>query len=44
MKTKPQKDITLIQLFDRFATDDKARKHLEGVLWKDGTDRFAKNS
>jgi transposase-like protein len=37
MKTKPQKDITLIQLFDRFATDDKARKHLEGVLWKDGT-------
>ena len=37
MKTKPaQKDITLIQLFDRFATDDKARKHLEGVLWKDG--------
>jgi transposase-like protein len=37
MKTKPaQKDITLIQLFDRFATDEKARKHLEGVLWKDG--------
>jgi len=37
MKTKPaQKDITLIQLFDRFATDDKARKHLEGVLWKNG--------
>ncbi len=37
MKTKPaQKDITLIQLFDRFATDDKARKHLESVHWKDG--------
>jgi transposase-like protein len=37
MKTKPaQKDITLIQLFDRFATDDKARKHLESVLWKNG--------
>ena len=37
MKTKPaQKDIILIQLFDRFATDDKARKHLEGVLWKGG--------
>jgi transposase-like protein len=37
MKTKEApKDITLIQLFDRFATDDKARKHLEGVLWKNG--------
>jgi len=37
MKTKPaQKDLTLIQLFDRFATDEKARKHLEGVLWKNG--------
>ena len=37
MKTKPsQKDLTLIQLFDRFGTDDKARKHLEGVLWKNG--------
>jgi transposase-like protein len=37
MKTKPaQKDITLIQLFDRFGTDEKARKHLEGVLWKNG--------
>ena len=30
------KDITLIQLFDRFDTDDKARKHLEGLLWKNG--------
>jgi len=37
MKTKPaQKDLTLIQLFDRFGTDEKARKHLESVLWKDG--------
>ena len=37
MKTKSApKDITLIQLFDRFATDDKARKHLESVHWKDG--------
>ncbi|MGD0251676.1 MAG: IS1595 family transposase [Verrucomicrobiota bacterium] len=37
MKTKTaEKDITLIQLFDRFGTDDKARKHLEGVLWKNG--------
>jgi transposase-like protein len=37
MKTKePVKDLTLIQLFDRFGTDEKARKHLEGVLWKNG--------
>jgi len=37
MKTKPApKDLTLIQLFDRFGTDDKARKHLESVLWKNG--------
>jgi hypothetical protein len=37
MKTKTEaKDLTLIQLFDRFATDDKARQHLEGILWKDG--------
>jgi transposase-like protein len=37
MKTKKAiKDITLIQLFDRFDTDDKARKHLESVLWKKG--------
>jgi len=37
MKTKstPQ-DLTLIQLFDRFATDEKARQHLESVLWKKG--------
>jgi transposase-like protein len=37
MKTKPApKDLTLIQLFDRFGTDDKAREHLEKVLWKNG--------
>jgi len=37
MKTKqPPKDLTLIQLFDRFGTDEKARQHLEKVLWKDG--------
>jgi len=36
MKTKDRKDLTLIQLFDRFATDDNARKHLEGIRWKDG--------
>jgi transposase-like protein len=37
MKTKPSaKDLTLIQLFDRFGTDEKARKHLESVLWPQG--------
>jgi transposase-like protein len=37
MKTKPApKDLTLIQLFDRFGTDEKARKHLESILWKGG--------
>ncbi len=37
MKTKDApKDLTLIQLFDRFGTDEQARKHLEGVLWKSG--------
>jgi transposase-like protein len=37
MKTKQApKDLTLIQLFDRFGTDEKARAHLESVLWKDG--------
>src|SRR5260221_293048 len=37
MKTKePQKDLTLIQLFDRFGTDEKARAHLEKVLWPAG--------
>lgn len=37
MKPKsPLKDITLIQLFDRFDTDAKARQHLEAVLWPDG--------
>ena len=37
MKTKPaSKDLTLIQLFDRFGTDEQARTHLESVLWKNG--------
>jgi transposase-like protein len=37
MKTKqPAKDLTLIQLFDRFGTDEKARSHLEKVLWPNG--------
>lgn len=37
MKTKEApKDLTLIQLFDRFGTDAKARKHLESVLWPKG--------
>lgn len=35
MKDK-QKDLTLIQLFDRFGTEEKARTHLEKVIWKDG--------
>jgi transposase-like protein len=34
-KRAPQA-LTLIQLFDRFGTDDKARKHLESVLWPHG--------
>jgi transposase-like protein len=37
MKTnQAQKDLTLIQILNRFNTDEKARKHLEKVLWKDG--------
>jgi transposase-like protein len=37
MKNKePQKDMTLIQLFDRFGTDEKARKHLESIYWPHG--------
>jgi transposase-like protein len=37
MKTKsPLKDLTLIQIIDRFPEDETARKHLEAVLWKDG--------
>jgi transposase-like protein len=37
MKTmSPLKDLTLIQIILRFDTDDKARKHLESVLWKGG--------
>ena len=30
------KDIMLIQIIQRFDTDDKARKHVESVIWKDG--------
>jgi transposase-like protein len=37
MKTKQApKDLTLIQLFDRFGTDDKARAHLEKIIWSNG--------
>jgi transposase-like protein len=37
MQNKAQsKDLTLIQLFDKFDTESKAIKHLEAVLWKDG--------
>ncbi len=37
MKTKsPLKDLTPIQIIDRFPDDETARKHLEAVLWKDG--------
>jgi hypothetical protein len=37
MKTKsPLKALTLIQIILRFDTDEKARKHLESVLWKGG--------
>jgi len=27
------KDVTLVQLIDRFATDDIARVHLESIRW-----------
>jgi transposase-like protein len=37
MKTKsPLKDLTLIQIINRFDTDEKARQHLEQILWRDG--------
>jgi transposase-like protein len=29
-------DLTLIQIIDRFPTDDAARAHLEEIRWKDG--------
>ena len=29
-------DLTLIQLIDRFGTDEKARKHLESIRWSEG--------
>jgi transposase-like protein len=34
--TSVLKDITLIQLFERFATDEIARQHLESIRWADG--------
>jgi transposase-like protein len=37
MKTKAaDKDLTLIQLFDRFGTDESAREHLESKVWPNG--------
>jgi ISXO2-like transposase domain/Transposase zinc-ribbon domain len=37
MKMKAaDKDLTLIQLFDRFGTDEAARQHLESKIWPDG--------
>ena len=30
------KDVTLIQLIDRFANDDIARAHLESIRWENG--------
>ncbi len=30
------KELTLIQIVDRFPEDESARQHLESVLWKDG--------
>jgi transposase-like protein len=37
MKIKsPLKDLTLIQIINRFDTDDKARAHLENMIWKNG--------
>jgi len=37
MKTKsPLKDLTLIQIIDRFSDDETARQHLEAMLWPKG--------
>lgn len=37
MKSKSElKDLTLIQIIERFNTDGKARLHLESVLWPNG--------
>jgi transposase-like protein len=37
MKTKtPLHDLTLIQIINRFDTDERARKHLEKMLWPNG--------
>ena len=31
-----QKELTLIQIVDRFPSNEAARKHLEGIRWKNG--------
>ena len=37
MKTKSAlKDLTLIQIIERFPTDETARQHLESIRWKNG--------
>jgi len=37
MKPKSSlEDVTLVQLIDRFATDDTARTHLESIRWENG--------
>lgn len=33
---EPERDLTLIQIVERFSTDEKARKHLEGIRWPGG--------
>jgi transposase-like protein len=34
--TSDLRDITLVQLVDRFATDEIARRHLESIRWQNG--------
>src|SRR5580692_8596960 len=36
MKDNESKDLTLIQIIDRFPTDEAACLHFEGIRWKDG--------
>ena len=37
MKAKsPLKDLTLVQIIERFDTDEKARKHIEAMRWPHG--------
>ncbi|HXD00692.1 MAG TPA: IS1595 family transposase [Verrucomicrobiae bacterium] len=36
MKTNDTPDLTLIQIIDRFPTDEAARQELESIRWKDG--------